>query len=103
MIKDTSDTNTLLNLNMHDTKQTITDKFEEGIAKLPTAAQDKAREQFLAQQKEYAGKIVNAFSDSLRGIFITSSIIMAGAAVLVFSLKEKELPQGKPGASPGVE
>ncbi len=103
IIKDPSDTNTLLNLNMHDTKQTITTKFEESIAKLPTAVQDKARDKFYAQQKEYAEVIVNAFSESLRGIFITSSIIMAVAAVLVFSLKEKELPQGKPGASPGVE
>ncbi len=103
LLKDTSDTNTLLNLNMHDTKQTITEKFEQGIKNLPAPAQEQARAQFAGQQQEYNDTIVNAFSDSLRGIFITSSILMAIAAVLVFSLREKELPQGKPGASPGIE
>ena len=103
IIKDTSDTNTLLNLNMHDTKQTITDKFEQGIKNLPAPAQEQAREEFEAQQKEYNDTIVNAFSDSLRGIFITSSILMAIAAVLVFSLKERELGTAKPDEAPGVE
>lgn len=103
IIKDTSDTNTLLNLNMHDTKQTITQKFEQGIKDLPAPAQEQAREKFEAQQKEYNDTIVNAFSDSLRGIFITSSILMAIAAVLVFSLKERELGTAKPDEAPGVE
>lgn len=102
IVQDPSDTNTLLNLNMHDTKQLITDKFESSIAELPSAAQDKARESFYANQQEYNDTIVNAFSDSLRGIFITSGVLMAIAAVLVFSLKERELPSGKPGESPGV-
>lgn len=102
LLKDTSDTSTLLNLNMHDTKQTITQKFEQGIKILPAPAQEQAREKFEQQQQEYNDTIVNALSDSLRGIFITSAVLMAIAAVLVFSLKERELGTAKPDEAPGL-
>lgn len=103
MLKDTSDTNTLLNLNMHDTKQRITDNFQASISQLPLAAQERARDTFDGQQKQYNDTIVNAFSESLRGIFVTSAVLMAIAAVLVFSLKERVLAKASPNEAPGVE
>lgn len=102
IIKDPSDTNTLLSLNMHDIKQKINDGFEKGIAGLPETAKKAATTKFYTEQKEYNDTIVTAFSDSLRSIFITSAIIMSIAAVLVFSLKERVLGTAKPDEAPGL-
>ncbi len=90
-IGDLTDTNTLLNLNMPDTRQKITDAFNESVASLPQAARDKAKSDFTAKQDDYAHAITQAFSDSLRRIFTVSSVLMLAAAVLVFSLKERPL------------
>jgi len=90
-IGDLTDTNTLLNLNMPDTRQKITDAFNESVASLPQAARDKAKSDFTAKQDAYAHAITQAFSDSLRRIFTVSSVLMLAAAVLVFSLKERPL------------
>jgi len=102
MLEDTSDTSTLLNLNMHETKQMITDRFEESVKQLPAPVQEQARQKFETEQREYADVIVKAFSDSLRSLFITAAVLMALAAVLVFSLKEKDLGHAKPDEAPGV-
>jgi len=90
-IGDLTDTNTLLNLNMPDTRQKITDAFNESVASLPQAARDEATSDFTAKQEDYAHAITQAFSDSLRRIFTVSSVLMLAAAVLVFSLKERPL------------
>ena len=103
ILKDTTDTNTLLNLNMHDTKQRMTESFSQATSQLPPAAKEKAQEKFNTEQKQYNDVIVNAFSESLRGIFITSAVLMAIAAVLVFSLKERVLGKASPNEAPGVE
>lgn len=95
------DSNTLLNLNMPDTRQKITDGFEEGIEKLPAPVQEKALATFKENQAAYASKVTHAFSDSLKHIFITSTVLMAAAAVLVFLLKEKPLHAARPDETPG--
>jgi len=103
IVQDTGDTNTLLNLNMSDTKQSITDGFEKSVEQLPQPAKEQATKTFLAQQSEYSTQVVSSFSNSLRRIFITAAILMALAAILVFGLKEKPLGKAKPGETPGVE
>lgn len=85
------DSNTLLTLNTPDVKQKITDGFEQSIAELPLPAQQNAIKTFTQNQAEYSSKITHAFSDSLKRIFLTSSILMAIAAALVFMLKERHL------------
>lgn len=100
-IGDLNDSNTLLNLNMPDTRQKITDGFEAGVKNLPSPVKEKATTTFKDNQAAYASKVTHAFSDSLRTIFITAAVLMAAAAVLVFSLKEKPLHAGKPGETPG--
>ncbi|MBC7512253.1 MFS transporter [Candidatus Saccharibacteria bacterium] len=87
--------NTLLTLNTSDVKQKITHGFEESIATspLPPAARQDAIETFRQNQAEYSSKITHAFSDSLKRIFLTSSVLMAVAAVFVFFLKERHLSQ----------
>ncbi|MBH1980632.1 MFS transporter [Candidatus Saccharibacteria bacterium] len=93
---------TLLNINMPDTKQKITDGFNESIAKLPEAVQQQAREQFEKSQNEFAYRVTHAFSDSLQHIFRISAMMMLIAAVLVFMVKEKPLRSADPDQSPGV-
>lgn len=101
-IGDLSDSNTLLNLNMPDTRQKITDGFHQGVAQLPAPAKDAATTEFTKEQGDYSNKITHAFSDSLRSIFLISSGLMLAAAVLVFSIKERPLKAAKADQTPGV-
>lgn len=96
------DSNTLLNLNMPDTRQKITDGFNEGVANVPQEAKAAATAEFNKEQSEYSDKVTQAFSDSLRHIFTVSSILMLVAAVLVFMVKERPLKAADPDQTPGV-
>ena len=99
---DLSDSNTLLNLNMPDTKAKITEQFQASIQSLPEQQRVQATKEFTQQQAAFASKIVHAFSDSLQRIFTVSAVLMLAASVLVFTLKEKRLASAKPDATPGV-
>ena len=96
------DSNTLLNLNMPDTKQKVTDGFEQGVVNLPEATKEKVVEDFNKEQTAYSDKVVIAFSDSLQRIFIVSSVLMLAAAVLVFMIKERPLKAAKSDDTPGM-
>lgn len=101
-IGDLDDSNTLLNLNMPDTKHKITEGFDQSVAKLPEQVRDQAKKEFTEEQSVYSDKITQAFSDSLQRIFIVSSVMMLGAAVLVFMIKERPLASASPDQAPGV-
>lgn len=96
------DSNTLLNLNMPETKSKITDGFEQSTAQLPEPVREKTASQFDTNQEAYSSKITHAFSDSLQRIFIVSSVLMLLAAVLVFMIREKPLQAADPETAPGV-
>lgn len=95
---------TLLNLNMPDIKNKITDASTKQIESLPVpdAAKQKAEAQFTQQQNDYSYKITHAFSDSLQRIFQVSGVLMLCAAVLVFMIKEKPLRSASPDQTPGM-
>ena len=95
------DSNTLLTLNTPDVKEKITNGFNEGIksSQLPVAAQAQEAKKFEEDQAAYSSKITHAFSDSLKRIFLTSSVLMLIAAVLVFMLKERHLSHEVDGAA----
>jgi EmrB/QacA subfamily drug resistance transporter len=100
------DSNTLLNLNMPDTKQKISDGFTQSIdsqSNIPAPAKDKVLDTFKQEQSDYGDKITHAFSDSLQRIFTVSSVLMLGAALLVFMLKERPLATASPADAPGIE
>lgn len=97
-----ADSNTLLNLNMPQTKTLITEGFEKSIASLPAPVQKAARETFLKNQKAYSDKVTHAFASSLHTIFLVSASLMTVAAVLVFSIKEKPLHKANEHETPGV-
>ncbi len=96
------DSNTLLNLNMPEPKDRVTDGFEAGVAKLPEPLRQQATEKFKNEQSEYSSKVTHAFSESLQRIFVTSAILMLGATVLVFLVKEKPLHTADPEDTPGI-
>ena len=99
-IGDLQDTNTLVTLNTIDVKQKVTDASNAATKELPAPTREAAREEFKSSQDEFSNKVTHAFSASLRGIFLISAVMMALAAVLVFTLKERDLKQAKPNATP---
>jgi len=100
-IGDLNDANTILTLNMPSVKKEITAAANESFANLPASVAQPAKEKFLANQKDFSNTVVTAFSDSLRRIFIVASVLMAGATVLIFILKERPLKSAKPTDTPG--
>lgn len=100
-----NDSNTLLNLNMPDIKTKITDGAHKAVDQQPAPAfvKDQIKANFDKQQADYSDKITHAFSDSLQRIFTVSAVLMLGAAVLVFMIREKQLKHASPEAAPGVE
>lgn len=101
-IGDLNDSNTLLNLNMPDTRHKVTEGFTESTKQLPASVQQRVQQEFDAEQTVYAHKITEAFSDSLQRIFLVSSVLMLVATVLVFMLKERPLKSADPEQTPGV-
>ncbi|USN96678.1 MAG: MFS transporter [Candidatus Nomurabacteria bacterium] len=100
-----NDSNTLLTLNMPDLKNKITDGFNAGInsqPNLPAPVKQQATENFKKEQAAYSDKIITAFSDSLRRLFLVSALLMFVATILVFMIKEKELKAASPDQAPGV-
>lgn len=95
------DANTLLTLNMPDTKSKITAAAEESFHKLPADIATKAETTFKDQQSVFAGKVTNAFSDSLHTIFLVASGLMVAATALAFVLKERPLHAASPEQTPG--
>ena len=98
---DLSDSNTLLNLNMPDVKERISDGFTTSVANLPAAVKVEVVEQFHKNQEEYSDKIVHAFSKSLHNIFVVSAGLMLLAAIVVFFIEERELKHVSADVTPG--
>lgn len=95
------DANTLLTLNMPDVKSKITTGAEQSTEKLPESAKETTMKEFTSQQDQFAHKVTHAFSDSLRGIFLTATGLMAAATALVFAVKERPLRSAKSSETPG--
>jgi hypothetical protein len=100
---DISDANTLLSINSPQVKEKISTGFDEALAKqpLPQPIAQKAKEDFAKKQDDYNDKIVNAFSDSLHTIFVSTASIMAIALLLSFAIKERPLHAADPEQTPG--
>jgi hypothetical protein len=98
----TNDANTLLTLNMPETKQKITDGFETGIASLaaPAPVKEALKKDFETKQNDFGDKIVNAFADSMHTIFYVTSGVMLLALLLSFTLKERPLQAASPEMTP---
>ena len=98
-----NDANTLLTLNMPETKQKITDGFNTGIEhlKVPAPVQESLKKDFQEKQSEYNDKIVNAFAESMHHIFMVTSSVMLVAFLLALALKERPLAAANSEQTPG--
>ena len=95
------DSNTLLTINTPDIQAKITDGAMQQINNLPEPERQTALDTFKVQQEEFASKVKQAFSDSLRQIFIVASVMIGASTVMVFMLKERKLRAASPNDTPG--
>jgi EmrB/QacA subfamily drug resistance transporter len=100
-IGDVNDANTLLNLNMPQTKEKVKEAVVSSTAQLPAPAKEAVLKQFTEKQDAYSNKVVNAFSDSIHRIFIVTSSIMAVGLLLSFAIKERTLKSASAEQTPG--
>jgi EmrB/QacA subfamily drug resistance transporter len=98
-----SDANTILNLNMPDTKGTITSAAQQSFQAIPEPTREVVANNFKSQQDEFASTVTHAFSTSLDRIFMTAAGFMIVATIGVFALKERVLRSAKPSETPGEE
>jgi EmrB/QacA subfamily drug resistance transporter len=100
---DINDANTLLSINAPQTKDKITEGFNEALAQhpLPQPMTEAVKKDFNEKQKNYSDKIINAFSDSLHTIFVSTAAIMGIALLLSFAIKERPLHAASPEETPG--
>lgn len=103
IVSNPNDTNTLLILNMPDTRAKINDGFTASMAKVdvPMPVKDQLKQDFTDKQNDYSDKLVNAFSKSLHTIFVVTSSMMFLALILAITLKERPLRTAKPTETPG--
>lgn len=101
-ITSTSDPDVLLRLNSPELKDIIKNGFDNSLQRLPEANRDYVEREFESSQKAYATKIVDAFSSSIRKIFVSSSIIIAVAAFMTIFIKERRLDKANISESPGL-
>jgi len=102
-ITSTSDADVLLRLNTSDAKNSINSGFDTALNSLPEANRKYVQTEFESSQKAYSSKIVDAFSNSIRKIFVLASIFVGIAAAMTFLLKERVLEKAKPTDTPGEE
>ncbi len=95
------DSNTLLTINTPDIQEKITNGAMQQINNLPEPERQTALDAFKVQQEEFASKVKQAFSDSLRQIFIVASVMIGASTVMVFMLKERKLRAASPNDTPG--
>lgn len=97
-----NDANTLLTLNMPDTKQKITDGFNASLATmtLPQPIKTSLKKDFFTKQADYSNKVELAFSDSMHAIFIATGGVMFAALLLSMILKERTLQAASPEVTP---
>ena len=95
------DSNTLLTINTPDIQEKITNGAMQQINNLPEPERQTALDTFKVQQEEFASKVKQAFSDSLRQIFIVASVMIGASTVMVFMLKERKLRAASPNDTPG--
>lgn len=90
-LAEVNDTNTLLTLNTTDAKQTVREQTSEALQGVPPQARERQEQKILQQQAAYSDKITQAFSDSLRNIFIATAGLMSLAFLMSLLLKERVL------------
>lgn len=98
---DFDNANTFLTINSPDIKDQITSSAKQGFSQLPAQMAKPIQDRFVKSQEEFSSQVTSAFSDSLRQIFISATVLMALAVFATTLLKERELRKAKPEDTPG--
>jgi len=69
---------------------------------MPAAQAVEVKASFDKNQEEFSSNVKDSFSNSLRNIFISTSLLLAISTVLVFMLEEKELKKADSSATPSI-
>lgn len=85
---------TALNLNNADTKAAIIDGATQGVANLPAPVAQKTLDQLKTQQSDFSNDVVDAFSQSLRPVFMIAAVLMLLATIAVSRIRETTLRTG---------
>lgn len=93
---------TALILNTADMKTKVNDELARAISKQPLEIQTEIKQDALSKQNDFSNKVVRAFSDSLKNVFMTSAVIMLTATLIATGIKEKPL-KGDGDETPGLE
>lgn len=94
MVSGDIDADTLLQINA--SKSEISDGANASFSQIPVPQiREAAEAQFNKEQTQFSDDIINAFTDSLHHIFMTSSLLMAIALVVVAFLPNKQLRSSK--------
>jgi EmrB/QacA subfamily drug resistance transporter len=98
-----NDANTLLNINMPETKNKINEGFSKSLTSVaaPAVYKEKLQKDFTTKQHNYSTQVVDAFSTSIHGIFIVTAGIMLVALLLTLILKERPLHSASAEETPG--
>ena len=93
---------TALILNTADMKTKVNDELARAISNQPFEIQTEIKQDALSKQNDFSNKVVRAFSDSLKNVFMTSAVIMLTATLIATGIKEKPL-KGDGDETPGLE
>lgn len=85
---------TALNLNTADVKKAINDGAARSVANLPAPVAEQTLSNLKAQQDDFAHDVVEAFSHSLRPVFIAAAALMFLATLAVTRIREVKLRSG---------
>ena len=94
------DPNTLLTINT--SRERVLGEVDTAAAKLPEPMAEQLRSAVAQEEQEYSRQLKEAFAESVRHIFIVSTVLMGVATVLVFAVRERPLRQSDAEAAPGV-
>ncbi len=85
---------TALNLNTADVKKAVTNGAAQALANAPAPVAEQALAKLKQQQDSFAHDVVEAFSQSLRPVFVAAAVLMLLATLAVARIREGKLRSG---------
>jgi hypothetical protein len=85
---------TAINLNTADVKKAVTNGAAQALANAPAPVAEQALAKLKQQQDSFAHDVVEAFSQSLRPVFVAAAVLMLLATLAVASIREGKLRSG---------
>ncbi len=85
------DADTALNLNTVDMKRRVNMGLEQATTHMPTGAAEAITAKVHSQQNNFSQKVISAFANGLKNVFMIASVLMMAATLIVLGIQEKPL------------